>query len=155
MISFYSFAESIEAYFGVIPLAVIYFGSIIASSAFALAVNRGRNYRALGASGGVCGVIFGSLFLLDGGSIIVFPIPIPIPAFIYAFMFIAVSVFAMGRAGNISHEAHIGGAVSGMLITAALYPTVIFINPLMFFGIFAFCGLLWFLAPKIFIRMKK
>ncbi|MGB0372293.1 MAG: rhomboid family intramembrane serine protease [Opitutales bacterium] len=154
MFSFYSFAGLVERSYGAGPLLIIYLGSIVASSLFALAVNRGKPYRALGASGGVCGIIFGSIFLLPGGSIFIIPIPFPIPSWAYAFLFIGVSVFAMGRAGNISHEAHIGGAISGMIITAAIYPAVVTTQPALFLGLLVFCGALWWATPFIAKRIK-
>ncbi|MEM9026162.1 MAG: rhomboid family intramembrane serine protease [Verrucomicrobiota bacterium] len=149
MFSFYSFAGSIERIYGPVTLLSIYLGSILASSIFALVVNRGNPYRALGASGGVCGIIFGSIFLLPGGSIFIIPIPVPIPSWVYAFIFIGVSIFAMGRSGGISHEAHIGGALSGVLITTALYPQIATSQPILYLSLLAFCVVLGWAAPKI------
>lgn len=156
MFSFYSFAGSVEALYGATPLVIIYFGSMVTSGLFALWINRKRHYRAVGASGGVCGIIFGSIFLLPGNSIFILPIPFPIPSWAFAFIFLGVSTFAMGKSlGNISHEAHIGGAVSGMLIATALYPQAMTTQPLLFGSLLAFCALLWFLAPLVSTRIMR
>ena len=49
--------------------------------------------------------------------------PIGIPAWLYAIGFMLYSFYGMKEAkGNIGHDAHLGGAIIGLLITAALVP---------------------------------
>jgi membrane associated rhomboid family serine protease len=48
-------------------------------------------------------------------------VPIPIPGPVFAILYIAISTYFMRRQmGSISHEAHIGGAVSGFLLAGLL-----------------------------------
>ena len=49
--------------------------------------------------------------------------PIGIPAVLFALGYIAVSAFGMkqGR-GRIGHDAHLGGALAGLVLTIALSP---------------------------------
>ena len=64
--SFYSFARGIEMLYGPSTMLFIYGCSILGGSLLSLIIHRNHEYRALGASGGVCGIIFASIFLLPG-----------------------------------------------------------------------------------------
>ncbi len=122
MFSFYAFAEGIETKYGFEVTAYLYFFSGLGAGILSLFLHRNdRNYRALGASGAVCGIIFASIFLIPGGNIIVFPIPIPIPAWAYAILFVFGSIYAAERtSGGIAHDAHLGGALTGILVAAII-----------------------------------
>jgi membrane associated rhomboid family serine protease len=132
--SFYSFGENIERAYGPATLLAVYLAAILGGSLLSLIIHRHEEYSALGASGGVCGVIFASIFLLPDGSIMMFPIPFGIPTVIYAVFFLVGSFVAhRRRADNIGHDAHLGGAIVGLLVATALYPQMIFAAP----GLFA------------------
>jgi membrane associated rhomboid family serine protease len=125
--SFFSFARNIEAIYGAPTLVLIYGASILGGSLLSLIIHRHRDYRALGASGGVCGVIFASIFLLPGSSIMIFPLPVGIPAIVYAVIFLVGSFIGQRRqSGNTGHDAHLGGAIIGLLTATALHPGLIF-----------------------------
>ena len=131
--SFYSFANVIEGIYGAKVMLLIYGCSILGGSLLSLIIHRHHEYRALGASGGVCGIIFASIFLLPGGSINPFMLPIGVPAYLYAVIFLVGSYFAHRKQlGNVGHDAHLGGAIVGLLIATALYPNMIFAAPGMF-----------------------
>lgn len=131
--SFLAFARAIESIYGARTLLVVYFSAILGGSLLSLLIHRHHDYRAVGASGGVCGVVFASIFLLPGGSISLIFIPIGIPAYVYAILFLVLS-FVMMRRGkdNIGHDAHIGGAIVGLLVATALYPHLMSANPAMY-----------------------
>lgn len=131
--SFLAFARAIESIYGARTLLVVYFSAILGGSLLSLLIHRHHDYRAVGASGGVCGVVFASIFLLPGGSISLLFIPIGIPAYVYAILFLVLS-FVMMRRGkdNIGHDAHIGGAIVGLLVATALYPHLMSANPAMY-----------------------
>jgi len=131
--SFFSFARNIELVYGAKTLLVVYFSSILGGSLLSLVIHRHHEYRALGASGGVCGIIFASIFLLPGNSIMLFPLPVGVPAYIYAVLFLVFSFVAHRRQrDNIGHDAHLGGAMVGLLAATAMYPALIFAAPWMF-----------------------
>jgi membrane associated rhomboid family serine protease len=131
--SFYSFANGIEVSYGAAPMLLIYGASILGGSLLSLIIHRNHDYRALGASGGVCGIIFASIFLLPGSSVMMFPLPIGIPAWLYAVLFIVGSFVAhRKKADNIGHDAHLGGAIVGLLVATAIYPQLVFAAPWMF-----------------------
>jgi membrane associated rhomboid family serine protease len=122
MMSLYFFAPVVETGLGAMSLLAIYVTAGIFSSAFVYFFHRKNpEYRSLGASGSVSGVIFASIVLQPGMSIYFFIVPIPIPAPVFAILYIAISTYFMRRGmGNISHEAHIGGALSGFLLAGLL-----------------------------------
>ena len=125
MISLYFFGPILEFLFGAEQFLGIYLGSIVGGNLLSLYVHRHHQYRAYGASGGVCGLIFAHILLWPRGSIGFFMLPVAVPGWLYAFLFMGLSFYAM-KAGkdNIGHDAHLGGAIVGLLITAALRPEV-------------------------------
>ncbi|HPF69754.1 MAG TPA: rhomboid family intramembrane serine protease, partial [Candidatus Krumholzibacteria bacterium] len=70
MYSLWSFGRPLEMVCGARAFLVIYLAAVVGGSLVSLALHRGdRSYRALGASGGVSGVIFAAIFLFPGISI--------------------------------------------------------------------------------------
>ncbi len=125
MYSFCAFGKDIEAFYGPGILLAIYFSAIIGGDLLSLYLHRNHEYRALGASGGVCGVIFASIFLL-GADVQPLFIPITIPSWLYAIIFLLGSFYGIKRArDNIGHDAHLGGAIIGLLMATALEPRII------------------------------
>jgi membrane associated rhomboid family serine protease len=134
MVSLYFFAPAIELRAGWAQFLFIYLGSVIGGNLLALFVHRHHQYFAYGASGGVCGIIFAHILLFPGTYIRFFFVPVPIPGWLYAIGFMVFSFFSMKRGlGNIGHDAHLGGAIIGLLIAAGLNPEIVRYNPLVFF----------------------
>ena len=131
--SFFSFGRNIELAYGLASLLFIYVSSILGGSLLSLIIHRNHDYRALGASGGVCGVIFAAIFLLPGTGVMLFFVPIGIPAYIYAPLFLIISfVSHRKQIGNVGHDAHLGGAIVGLLVATAMYPQLMFAQPWLF-----------------------
>jgi membrane associated rhomboid family serine protease len=89
------------------------------------------NYRSLGASGGVCAVLFA--FILIAPWYPVYLYFIKMPAILYAVLFLGFTIYMSKRGGdNINHDAHLWGAIYGVLFTIALRPGIVstFINEL-------------------------
>jgi membrane associated rhomboid family serine protease len=81
------------------------------------------NYRSLGASGAVSAVLFATIFWNPTMDLFLFFIPVPIPAYIFGPIYLAFEYFAMKRGTtNIAHDAHIGGALFGILFVLLLNP---------------------------------
>lgn len=123
MVSLYFFGNPVELFLGRAQFLLVYFGAVVSGNLLSLYVHRHHDYKAYGASGGVCGVIFAYILLFPGAGISFIYFPIAIPAWLYAICFIVGSFFAM-KAGrdNVGHDAHLGGAIVGLLLTAALNP---------------------------------
>ncbi len=146
MFSFWSFGRILEYALGAPFLLIVYFVSILGGNLLALALHRHEVYRALGASGGVSGVIFATVFLFPGGAVRIFPVPIAIPSWLFAIVFVAGSFIAMRRrADNIGHDAHLGGALCGLLAATLLEPNLVERSPVLFVAVLALTAfLIWY-----------
>ncbi len=82
-------------------------------------------YNAVGASGAISAVIFASILMLPTGHISIYFLPIEIPAWMFGILYI-VYEFIMSRKAkdNIGHDAHLWGAVYGVVFTLALKPSI-------------------------------
>jgi membrane associated rhomboid family serine protease len=122
MVGLYLFGSILEWSLGLTDLLAIYFGAVIGGSLLSLYVHRHHEYQAYGASGGVCGVVFAYLLLFPEGGVMMY-FAVPIPGWLYAIGFMVGSFVAMKRArDNVGHDAHLGGAIVGLLVAAALHP---------------------------------
>ncbi|MES1159602.1 MAG: rhomboid family intramembrane serine protease [Bacteroidota bacterium] len=138
MFTLYFFGKYLEAhYMGELGLPhycylILYVGAVIVANIPTYIKRRDDyNYRSLGASGGVCAVLFAFILLRPWATIQV--IVIPIPAIIYAGLFLGYSAYMSRRGGdNVNHDAHFWGALFGVCFTILLRPTVvdIFLNEL-------------------------
>ncbi|MBX3257803.1 MAG: rhomboid family intramembrane serine protease [Chitinophagaceae bacterium] len=128
MLSLYFFSGGLESYLGVLNFLIIYFGSLVCGNLFSLFVHRNHNsYSSVGASGAVCGIIFAAIALFPGLNIGLFFIPIP--AWIYGIVFVLYSIYAIrSRKENIGHEAHLGGALAGLIIAIIMEPSALLTN---------------------------
>ena len=123
MFTLYSFSGAIEAAFGGWQMLIIYFASLIGGDLLALFIHRHHsNYSAVGASGAVCGLIFAVIALFPGGEIGMFGIR-GIPNWLFGILFVAGSIYGIkSKRDNIGHDAHLGGALVGMLVAIILHP---------------------------------
>lgn len=122
MIALLSFSRSLETLFGYGQLLGIYFGSMLGGNLLALYLHRNHgDYRAVGASGAISGVIFASIILFPLHSLSFVIIPFEIKNWIFGLLFMLVSIFGIKRQNDqIGHEAHLGGALTGILITVII-----------------------------------
>ncbi len=125
MVTLFFFGPALEHLMGTGNFAVLYFGSQLGAEAVTIWFKR-RNldYRSLGASGAVSGVVVGFSLYAPFSLLYIFGL-IPIPAILFAALFILYSIFAMGGRGRIAHEAHLGGAVFGGILFAILSPHLV------------------------------
>jgi membrane associated rhomboid family serine protease len=71
----------------------------------------------------VTAIIFAAIVLVPGSYVSFLLIPYPIPAPIFAIGYIVISAFLMRRGGgHISHEAHLAGALSGLVLSGIFSP---------------------------------
>ena len=144
MFSLYAFGRHIELIYSPAYLLLIYFTSIVGGNILSLLIYRNKPYRAIGASGGVCGVIYASIFLIPGGSIYILPIPFPIPSWAFAILFLLISFYGMrSTKTNIGHVAHLGGALVGLLVTFLLFPKAVLAQPMLIAGIFTISAVIF------------
>ena len=105
--------------------AIVYAASLIGGSAWSYMENyRNADYRALGASGAVSGVMIGTCLFIPLAELYLFGI-LPMPAVVFAVGFIIISAMLSQNENKIiGHEAHLGGALAGLAATIALEPQV-------------------------------
>ena len=126
LITLYFFGPLLEMVLGPLNFIVLYFGSELAAHALTYWFHRGNeDYNAVGASGAISGIVFAFCLFAPFEKLYLF-FAVPIPAILFAIGFVAVSIYAMnktrGRMGGIAHEAHLGGALGGVVLTILLEP---------------------------------
>ncbi|PWK26232.1 membrane associated rhomboid family serine protease [Arcicella aurantiaca] len=125
--TFFSFGESLEMVVGSVNFLLIFFASLIGGNVLALIIHRFEGeYTSIGASGAVCGIIFASIAVFPEMQIGMFLIPFSISSWMYGLLFVLITIYGIkSRSSNIGHEAHLGGALLGMIAAIALYPEVL------------------------------
>ena len=128
MFALYTFGSFLEGFFignfgsfdGSLYFFLIYFFSLLFGSVLTVIFHyNDPNYVAVGASGAVSGIVFSYIIFFPESMLYVFFIPMP--AYLFAFLWIGFSVYGMkSKLGNIGHEAHLGGAVGGVISTLIL-----------------------------------
>lgn len=131
MLTLFFFGPVLEGVLGSVRFALLYFGSELVSSLYTVWRRRGDTaYSAVGASGAITGIVFAFCLFAPFERIYVF-FALPIPAILFAVFYVAGSIYAMKQAqasglqGGVAHEAHLGGALGGVLLTIVLYPAVL------------------------------
>lgn len=129
MLTLYFFGRTQEQIFtavnGEISFILFYLLSIPASSLISLFQHKDDpRYSAIGASGAVNAVLFSFILINPFSTIYVFVIPIK--AILFAILFLIYSSYmAKKNMDNIGHEAHISGAIFGVIFTILTIPNVI------------------------------
>jgi membrane associated rhomboid family serine protease len=122
MFSYYFFAFSLEKVMGHWQFGLLYAASLILSDVPTIFKHKNDyGYRCLGASGAVSAVIFAMILYTPGGGIQIFPIPFTIPNIIFGPLYLVYCYYASKQArDNVNHDAHMYGALSGLVITILL-----------------------------------
>jgi membrane associated rhomboid family serine protease len=130
MFSFYFFGTAIESIFfrqfgdagGIYFLALYLLAIIVSDLPTYFKQQDNPRYNSLGASGGVSAVIFAFIILEPTQRICIF-LFLCMPGFILGVLFIAFSYYQGKKSvSSINHEAHLYGALFGLLFCVVLYP---------------------------------
>ncbi len=155
MLTLYFFAPIVIEAFGAFGFLLVYFGSIILGNVFSLYLYKNQSwYSAIGASGGVSGILFASIAMIPDLGIYFFFIPIAIPGYLFGCAYFAYSVYMMlnpKQNDNIGHAAHLGGAFFGLVYVVALQPEKAIENAL-YLAIMALP--LIYMAYMVFVKKK-
>ncbi len=127
MMTLLFFGPAVEGALGTDGFLVVYFGAVMASGVASFFVNRDNlQYTSLGASDGVAGTVLAFCVFNPFSPIYFFFLPIPIPAILFGVLFIVISAGMIRRdTGRIAHEAHLAGALAGVLLTLAMRPDLL------------------------------
>ncbi|MEI2455727.1 rhomboid family intramembrane serine protease [Lysobacter firmicutimachus] len=128
MITLYFFGGVIEQVFaqtiGQAGFVLFYLSAIVVAILPSyLRHRRDNGYVSLGASGAVSAVLFAYVLINPWNWIIVFVIPVPAIAYAVAYVVYSFWMDKRGR-GNINHNAHLSGAIYGVLFMLLMEPRI-------------------------------
>lgn len=133
MMTFYYFGFALEIIFvqasgdiGHLYFALLYLISLILSDIPTIIQQKNNpNYFSLGASGAISAVLFSFILFYPKTELRIF-FAIPMPAYIFAVIYIGYCIWASKKANDhINHDAHLFGALTGIIITIIYYPWII------------------------------
>ena len=130
MFALYIFGDVVIQITGVILLVLIYILSLLAGNYFTFINHKNEpGYTAVGASGGVSGIVYSSILLFPQMKLALLFFPIPMPGYVFGILYLLYTLFGMkSRRDNIGHTAHFGGAVSGFIATIFIYPNLVYMQ---------------------------
>jgi membrane associated rhomboid family serine protease len=124
LFTFFWFAFPLERVLGTWRFLALYLIGLVLSDLGTWMKHRNDpDYASLGASGAILAVLFAYIVYFPDSSLMLFPLPIPIPAPLFAVLYLAYSWWSSRQnRGRINHDAHIGGALTGMAFVAVTDP---------------------------------
>jgi membrane associated rhomboid family serine protease len=127
MFSYFFFAFQLEPLLGHWQFGLLYTLSLILSVLPSIYKHRDDEwYNSLGASGAVSAVIFSYIMYNPVNTIYLMILPIPIYAFVFGILYLIYCNYASKHArDNVNHDAHMFGALSGLIITLVLHPLIV------------------------------
>ena len=155
MLTLYFFGPLVIGTFGLVGFLIIYIGSIVLGNLFSLYIYKNQSYySAIGASGGVSGVLFAAIAIYPHIGIGFMFIPIPIPGYIFGVLYFGYSVYMMlnpKQWDNFGHAAHLGGAAFG-LVYAIIFQTQAAIGNIQYLAIMSLP--LLYMGYQIFVKKR-
>jgi membrane associated rhomboid family serine protease len=150
MLTLYFFAPVVISSIGVTFFVILYVVSLLVGNLLSFYFHKDEyHYSAIGASGAVMGVLYSAILFYPDMGLYLFFIPIAIPAWLFGMGYLLYSIYGMKkRLGNIGHDAHVGGALGGYVLTLLFAPSL-FETSLWIVGLLAIPLILLFIMHKL------
>ncbi len=117
------FGAALADVLGGAQMLVVFFASALGGALMTCWINRRKRHEAWGASAAACGLV--CAYTLVGRESLPL-LPAFLPLWSYALLFLVASYFAHNRRKEtISHSAHLGGALGGIVIAALYAPSLV------------------------------
>jgi membrane associated rhomboid family serine protease len=125
MFGLFMFGPVIERVLGATSFLAVYLAALIGGSLWGYQWNRENpDYRAAGASGALSGIVL-AFCIIDPFSILLVFFVLPMWGIVFGIVYIGISYLFSQRANRvIGHEAHLGGAVAGLLTALLVEPRI-------------------------------
>jgi membrane associated rhomboid family serine protease len=130
LIVLYGFGEAMEGEFnafypgwGSIIYLLLFSVSVVGANVTTYLKHKNNpSYRSVGASGGVSGVLFAYILAFPTSQLYLYFL-IPIPALVFGVLYTIYSLYmAKKNRDHVNHEAHITGALTGIIVAVLVRP---------------------------------
>ena len=114
-LTLFSFGPQLEKHIGTAKFVALYFIGLLLSSLGTVYKQRNNpDYAALGASGAILAVVFAYVVYYPKN--ILFLFFVPMPAIVFAVVYLGYTIWAaQNRRDNVAHDAHLDGALTGLI----------------------------------------
>lgn len=120
MLTLYLFAPYVIYSLGNQSFVITYLASLVFGNLLTMLLHKNDyNYRAVGASGAVMGIVYAAILVQPNLEIYF------MPGYIFGIIYLFYSIYGMkAKSDNIGHTAHFGGAIGGYVITLCQVPNM-------------------------------
>lgn len=130
MLALFFFSTSLDYFLSNEAYLTIYFASLIGGNLLSLFLHRHHgDYTAIGASGAVSGIIFAAIAIEPGIHIGLLFLPFHVPGWLFGICYVLYSIYGIrSQRDNIGHDAHLGGAMVGIITSLLFQPLAVMYN---------------------------